>query len=53
MQVLKNYEKRIFTLALPMIDGWRREGININQVKEFNKTADDLVKIAYSALFNL
>lgn len=53
MQILKNFENKIFSLALPLIENWRKEGINKNQVKEFNKTADDLVKNAYSTLLNL
>lgn len=53
MQILKSSESKIFTMALPMMEKWRKEGINKNQVTEFNKIADDLVKSVYKDLLNL
>jgi len=53
MQILNSFEKRLLMISLPMIEEWRKEGINLNQVKELNKTADETIKTVYGSLLNL
>ncbi|MDD2491318.1 MAG: hypothetical protein PHV12_03885 [Bacteroidales bacterium] len=53
MQILQNYEKNVLHYSLPLIEKWRKEGLNLKEVQEFNNRADEIVKGAYASLLNL
>ena len=49
MQTLKEFEQQITSSALPLIEKWRKEGLNKGQIKQFNISTDNIVKSAYKA----
>jgi hypothetical protein len=48
MQVLRKFENDIFSISLPNIEKWRKEGLSIDEIKELNKKTNSLVMEAYA-----
>ncbi len=50
MQIIDNFERMLFSESSKMLEKWRKEGLNITEVKEFNNSADEIVKEAYKSV---